>query len=119
MGISNVLESYLMGHNQTLSGALKSQELEKIKETHPVAILFFVVLAGEVWGPVGMLVSVPFVALARLMFNLWGFHKEPCRDIPASEMGEQVWGNCEFGMRARFRCQRECTVSRSTESCVD
>jgi len=69
--VSNVLESYLMGHNPTLSGAVKEQELESIQETHPVIILFVVVLAGEIWGPTGMLIAVPCVSFTRLAFNFW------------------------------------------------
>jgi predicted PurR-regulated permease PerM len=69
--VSNVLESYLMGHNPTLSGAVKDHEFERMKETHPVIILFFVVLAGDIWGPTGMLISVPFISFVRLMLNFW------------------------------------------------
>merc|ERR1712187_437290 len=69
--VSNVLESYLMGHNPTLSGAVRDHQLEEIKETHPVVILFIVVFAGQIWGPTGMLLSVPLVSLARLMLNFW------------------------------------------------
>lgn len=69
--VSNVLESYVMGHNATLSGAVKNHELVKIKETHPVVILFFVVLSGQIWGPLGMLISVPLLSLFRLMLNVW------------------------------------------------
>lgn len=69
--VSNVLESYLMGRNHTLSGAVNNHELERMKETHPVIILFFVVLGGEIWGPTGMLISVPFISFVRLMLNFW------------------------------------------------
>lgn len=75
-----------MGHNQTLSGAVKDHELEKIKETHPVLILFFVVLAGEIWGPVGMLISVPVVSSVRLMLNFWNMQ------VPESD-GKMVLGD--------------------------
>merc|ERR1712151_25747 len=62
--VSNVLEAYLMGHNPTLSGAVRDHKLEEIKETHPVIILFIVVFAGQIWGPTGMLLSVPLISLS-------------------------------------------------------
>jgi len=69
--ISNVLESYVMGQNSTLSGAVRNHDIERIKETHPVIILFVVVLAGQIWGPLGMLISVPLLSVFRLMLNVW------------------------------------------------
>jgi len=86
--VSNVLESYLMGHNPTLSGAVKDQELETIQETHPVAILFVVVLAGEIWGPTGMLLAVPCVSFMRLALNFWRLQGPELRQDVSSETGK-------------------------------
>merc|ERR1712151_1109991 len=69
--VSNVLETYLMGHNPTPSGAVRDHKLEECRETHPVVMLFIVVFAGHIWGPTGMLLSVPLISLARLMLNFW------------------------------------------------
>jgi len=49
----------------------ESDDEMDVKETHPVVILFVVVLSGEIWGPVGMLISVPVVSLCRLAVNVW------------------------------------------------
>jgi predicted PurR-regulated permease PerM len=82
--VANVLTSIVMGRNKTLSGAVhnKSKRFKttiesnvedkmEVKETHPVVILFVVVLSGQIWGPVGMLISVPVVSLCRLAVNVW------------------------------------------------
>jgi len=80
--VANVLTSIVMGRNRTLSGAVRSERHthaedgtgmieENVRETHPVVILFFVVLTGEIWGAVGMLISVPVVSLIRLAMNVW------------------------------------------------
>jgi len=88
--VSNVLESYLMGHNQTLSGAVKDQELDTIQETHPVAILFVVVLAGEIWGPTGMLIAVPCVSFMRLALNFWRLQEPKLHDDADCETSQPV-----------------------------
>lgn len=68
--IGNILYTYLMGRNPILSGAATTA-VKGIKETHPVVVLVVVVLAGEIWGPVGMFVSVPIISLVRLVFAYW------------------------------------------------
>jgi len=88
--VSNVLESYLMGHNPTLSGAVKDQGLETIQETHPVAILFVVVLAGEIWGPTGMLIAVPCVSFMRLALNFWRLQGPKLHDDADCEASQPV-----------------------------
>merc|ERR550537_1399328 len=35
-------------------------------EVHPVFVLLSVVICGEIWGPAGMLISVPLLALGQL-----------------------------------------------------
>jgi len=92
--VANVLTSIIMGKNKALSGAVhfrgaetgrintpmrvpstfdtpRYQDEMDVKETHPVVILFVVVLSGQIWGPVGMLISVPVVSLCRLAVNVW------------------------------------------------
>jgi len=88
--VSNVLESYLMGHNPTLSGAVEDKELETIQETHPVAILFVVVLAGEIWGPIGMLIAVPCVSFMRLALNFWRLQGPKLHDDADCEASQPV-----------------------------
>jgi len=61
--VANGLESVVMGNNKTLAGAV-SKEKEFV-ETHPVIVLFAVVLCGEVWGPIGMIIAVPLISLVR------------------------------------------------------
>lgn len=80
--VSNVLEAYIMGSNRVLAGAVENNDFDKIKETHPVIILFFVVLLGEVWGPLGMLVAVPLISLVRLSLTVW-------RMDPAAAVGSE------------------------------
>eukprot|EP00971_Amphidinium_carterae_P168710 3342495-Amphidinium_carterae.1 len=65
--VANVLNPLLMGRSKVLSGALSDDQSPL--ETHPVLLLFIVVVAGEVWGAVGMLISVPVVAFVRLALN--------------------------------------------------
>lgn len=93
--VGNGLESYLMGSDQVLAGqaeddqptavrtpssrqramtmakAMTSERHQKkeAEELHPVIILSTVVLGGAVWGPVGMLVSVPLISVSRLAMN--------------------------------------------------
>jgi len=89
--VANVLTSIVMGKNRTLAGSLQSErkgaagegsnvEEEEVKETHPVLILFFVVLSGEIWGAVGMLISVPVISLVRLALNVWYLEEHAARD---------------------------------------
>jgi len=59
----------LFGSNKEEVG--ESGDEMDVKETHPVVILFVVVLSGQIWGPVGMLISVPVVSLIRLAMNIW------------------------------------------------
>lgn len=74
--VSNLLEAWVMGRNKVLAGAVENHEMEKIKETHPVLILFAVVICGNIWGQVGMLISVPLISLMRLTINVWGMDTE-------------------------------------------
>ena len=66
--VSNGLESVVMGKSATLAG--KVSEEGNTEETHPVLILFVVILFGEIWGATGMLVSVPLISMVRLTINL-------------------------------------------------
>lgn len=66
--VSNGLESLVMSRSAVLSGQMNSEESND--ETHPVLILFAVVLCGEIWGVAGMLISVPLLSLVRLLLNL-------------------------------------------------
>eukprot|EP00434_Breviolum_minutum_P030072 symbB.v1.2.026593.t1/scaffold2669.1/size73469/4 len=65
--VSNGLESLVMSRSPILSGQLNLDEENNNGETHPVLILFAVVLCGEIWG---MLISVPLLSLVRLLLNL-------------------------------------------------
>jgi len=65
--VSNGLESVLMGKSQILAGALGEGNVDE--ETHPVIILFVVVLCGQIWGVTGMLISVPLISMIRLLVN--------------------------------------------------
>eukprot|EP00931_Biecheleriopsis_adriatica_P097715 TRINITY_DN7153_c0_g1_i1.p1 TRINITY_DN7153_c0_g1~~TRINITY_DN7153_c0_g1_i1.p1 ORF type:complete len:457 (+),score=69.63 TRINITY_DN7153_c0_g1_i1:70-1440(+) len=65
--VSNGIESLVMSKSRILAGVVDSDE--KADETHPVIILFFVVLCGEIWGVTGMLISVPLISLIRLLLN--------------------------------------------------
>lgn len=87
--VGNILSSLIMGKNRVLSGALKEENAaQEIKETHPVIILFGVVIAGEIWGVTGMVISVPMISFIRLAFNVFysqmnsdgaiGFHEQAC-----------------------------------------
>eukprot|EP00403_Amphidinium_massartii_P002720 CAMPEP_0178380242 /NCGR_PEP_ID=MMETSP0689_2-20121128/5359_1 /TAXON_ID=160604 /ORGANISM="Amphidinium massartii, Strain CS-259" /LENGTH=516 /DNA_ID=CAMNT_0020000373 /DNA_START=40 /DNA_END=1587 /DNA_ORIENTATION=+ len=62
--VANVLYPLMMGRSKVLSGALT--EDQDAGETHPVILLFIVVVFGEVWGATGMLISVPMVSFIRL-----------------------------------------------------
>jgi len=91
--VANVLTSIVMGRNKTLAGAVQPRREQSkfgsvtafasedeemdVKETHPVVILFVVVLSGQIWGPVGMLISVPVVSLCRLAVNVWYLDHTP------------------------------------------
>lgn len=66
--VSNGLESLVMSRSAVLSGQIETEESND--ETHPVLILFAVVLCGEIWGVAGMLISVPLLSLVRLLLNL-------------------------------------------------
>ncbi|CAK9114867.1 Putative transport protein RP630 [Durusdinium trenchii] len=66
--VSNGLESLVMSRSAILSGNL--DEEQPGAETHPVLILFAVVLCGQIWGVTGMLISVPLLSLVRLLLNL-------------------------------------------------
>lgn len=68
--VGNILYSYLMGSNPVLGGSA-TDTVQEIQQTHPVVVLFVVVVAGEVWGSTGMLLSVPLVSLVRLVFAFW------------------------------------------------
>mmetsp|Transcript_24786 Transcript_24786/g.45458 ORF Transcript_24786/g.45458 Transcript_24786/m.45458 type:complete len:517 (-) Transcript_24786:354-1904(-) len=67
--VANVLNPLLMGRSKVLSGALSDEQ--DPGETHPVLLLFIVVVAGEVWGAIGMLISVPVVSFVRLAVNVF------------------------------------------------
>eukprot|EP00929_Paragymnodinium_shiwhaense_P102902 TRINITY_DN66126_c0_g1_i1.p1 TRINITY_DN66126_c0_g1~~TRINITY_DN66126_c0_g1_i1.p1 ORF type:complete len:189 (-),score=7.79 TRINITY_DN66126_c0_g1_i1:141-650(-) len=68
--VSNLLSSVLMGKNPALAGAIKRGDtIEEVKETHGVVVLFAVVFFGKIWGPVGMLISVPVISVVRLTVN--------------------------------------------------
>merc|ERR1712032_1081051 len=56
-------ESVIMGRNQVLAGAISKEN--KFVETHPVVVLFVVVVCGDIWGPVGMIIAVPIISLVR------------------------------------------------------
>jgi len=75
MIVSNWGESVVMGRHRVLVGVADDRKAvnKAFKETHPVLIIFFVVLCGEVWGSIGMLVSVPTISLIRLGTNLWSY----------------------------------------------
>merc|ERR1712070_755511 len=70
--VSNGLETFTMGKNRTLAGVRQKgdENGNEAGETHPVIVLFAVVIAGEVWGATGMLVSVPFLSIVRLYLNI-------------------------------------------------
>jgi len=63
---SNVLESLVMGRNKTLAGVVDKDK--EFAETHPVIVLFAVVVCGLIWGPIGMLISVPLISLMRFYY---------------------------------------------------
>jgi len=63
------LESVVMGKSATLAGA-EGCNGATTEETHPVLILFAVIICGEVWGTTGMLISVPLISMVRLVLNL-------------------------------------------------
>ncbi|CAE8624774.1 unnamed protein product [Polarella glacialis] len=67
--VSNGLESVVMGKSATLAGA-EGCNRATTEETHPVLILFSVIICGEVWGTTGMLISVPLISMVRLVLNL-------------------------------------------------
>eukprot|EP00415_Alexandrium_ostenfeldii_P000327 UN0327 len=81
LAVANVLTSIIMGRNRTLAGDVGSKKRKlaetgkslhtEVKETHPVIILFAVVISGEIWGAVGMLISVPVISFLRLFANIW------------------------------------------------
>eukprot|EP00928_Gymnodinium_smaydae_P089095 TRINITY_DN73097_c0_g1_i1.p1 TRINITY_DN73097_c0_g1~~TRINITY_DN73097_c0_g1_i1.p1 ORF type:complete len:609 (-),score=122.79 TRINITY_DN73097_c0_g1_i1:142-1968(-) len=68
--VGNVFYTYLMGYNPILSGQA-NPAVRDIKETHPVIVLLAVVISGEIWGPAGMLLSVPIISLCRLLVAFW------------------------------------------------
>jgi len=68
MVIGNGLEPVMMGKNPVLAGV--QDGVGSAAETHPVIVLLAVVLMGTVWGPAGMLVSVPLISLIRLAINV-------------------------------------------------
>lgn len=55
--VSNILETYLFGHDA------------RFGEVHPVVVMLFAMLCGEIWGAFGMLVSVPLLALLKLLLD--------------------------------------------------
>lgn len=55
--IGNIVETYLFGHDA------------RFGEVHPVVMLLFIMLCGEIWGATGMLVSVPLLALLKLVLD--------------------------------------------------
>jgi len=67
--ISNLLEPWIMGRSPVLSGAVHKGQ--RVEETHPVIVLFAVVVCGQIWDTVGMLISVPVISVIRLTFNVW------------------------------------------------
>jgi len=69
--VSNLIETKVMSKNPSLAGVLDSKKDGGVEETHPVFILFAVVVSGQVWGQLGMLISVPVISLARLTFSVW------------------------------------------------
>jgi predicted PurR-regulated permease PerM len=70
--VSNMLASWVMGKDKTLAGAVHGhgEDGEDIAETHAVIVLFAVVFFGQIWGVVGMLISVPTLSVLRLSINL-------------------------------------------------
>eukprot|EP00438_Fugacium_kawagutii_P033443 Skav208829 [mRNA] locus=scaffold667:397283:406737:+ [translate_table: standard] len=68
LAVSSGLESMVMSQSSVLAGRINDDEDHS--ETHPVLILFAVVLCGEIWGVAGMLISVPLLSLVRLLLNL-------------------------------------------------
>eukprot|EP00927_Polykrikos_kofoidii_P053563 TRINITY_DN48172_c0_g1_i1.p1 TRINITY_DN48172_c0_g1~~TRINITY_DN48172_c0_g1_i1.p1 ORF type:complete len:576 (-),score=78.50 TRINITY_DN48172_c0_g1_i1:29-1525(-) len=68
--VHNFLYSFLMGKNRALSGAVNDTEEADITETHGVIVLFAVMFFANVWGYVGMLISVPAISVMRLCLNL-------------------------------------------------
>ncbi|CAE8690409.1 unnamed protein product [Polarella glacialis] len=67
--VSNGLESVVMGKSATLAGA-EGCNGATTEETHPVLILFAVIICGEVWGTTGMLISVPLISREVLIKGL-------------------------------------------------
>jgi len=67
--ISNILEPWIMGRSPVLSGSIRKGEASE--ETHPVIVLFAVVVFGQIWDTTGMLISVPVISVIRLGFNVW------------------------------------------------
>lgn len=68
--VSNFLESMVMGKNKVLSGVVGEHHDAEVRETHGAIILLAVILCGDVWGPVGMLISVPLISVVRLVINV-------------------------------------------------
>merc|ERR1711937_5168 len=64
MIVGNFLEVKVMSSDPVLSG-VKAEGDHEEHGIHPVAILFFVVLFGDIWGPMGMLISVPLISIIR------------------------------------------------------
>eukprot|EP00746_Dinoflagellata_sp_MGD_P161066 gnl/MRDRNA2_/MRDRNA2_88091_c0_seq1.p1 gnl/MRDRNA2_/MRDRNA2_88091_c0~~gnl/MRDRNA2_/MRDRNA2_88091_c0_seq1.p1 ORF type:complete len:450 (+),score=68.78 gnl/MRDRNA2_/MRDRNA2_88091_c0_seq1:80-1429(+) len=55
--VGNIIETYLFGHDA------------RFGEVHPVVVMLFAMLCGEIWGAFGMLVSVPLLALLKLLLD--------------------------------------------------
>merc|ERR1712118_642080 len=59
---------------------VKLVEADKIMKMHPVIILLAVAFFGYIWGPTGMLLSVPLVAyfkVALLSDNVPALYRDP------------------------------------------
>lgn len=69
--VSNVLESAAMGKNKVLAGVLdEGENAGHFVETHSAIVLLAVIVWGEIWGPIGMLISVPLISVVRLVINV-------------------------------------------------